>query len=143
VNRWNACGGIGLLLWGLSTPAFAQLPGGAGPVGSSRPVPLPLSGREGAGEVSVQQMATSSGAETVTSSTQIGGSFQGSVPGEIPPPGTVTLTLGEAVRRGLQTNLGAVTANYSARMASATFLSAQESRASWIPSIMSGFMSSS
>lgn len=120
MTRRNACGGIGLLLWGLSTPAFAQLLGGAaGPIGSSRPVPLPLSGREAAGAVSVQQMATPSGADTVTSSTQIGGSFQGSIPGEIPPPGTVTLTLGEAIRRGLQTNLGAVTANYSARIAGA------------------------
>ena len=89
-------------------------------MGSSRAVPLPLSGGgNAAGAVSVQQMATSSGAETVTSSTQIGGSFQGSVPGETPPPGAITLTLGEAVRRGLQTNLGALSANYAARMASA------------------------
>ncbi|HTS49833.1 MAG TPA: hypothetical protein VMH05_17915, partial [Bryobacteraceae bacterium] len=88
-------------------------------MGSSRPAPLPLSGREASGEVSVQQMATSSGAETVTSSTQIGGSFRGSIPGENVPLGVITLTLGEAVRRGLQTNLGAVTANYSARMAGA------------------------
>ncbi len=109
----------GVLL--LCTPVLAQLPGGAvTPMGSSRAVPLPLSGgANAAGAVSVQQMATSSGAETVTSSTQIGGSFHGSVPGETPPPGAITLTLGEAVRRGLQTNLGALSANYSARMASA------------------------
>jgi outer membrane protein TolC len=105
----------GVLL--LCVPAFAQFPGAAGPsMGSSRPAPLPLSGREPSGAVSVQQMATPSGAETVTSSTQIGGTFQGSVPGEAVPPGAITLTLGEAVRRGLQTNLGALTANYSARL---------------------------
>ena len=81
---------------------------------------MPLSGRENAsGAVSVQQTATSNGAETITSSTQIGGGFQGSIPGESVPPGAITLSLGDAVRRGLQTNLGAVTANYSAQMSAA------------------------
>ena len=112
---------IALLLCITCAPSFGQLPGaGAAPTGSTRPLPLPLSGRESeAGAVSVQQIATSSGAETVTSSTQIGGGFQGSVPGDNIPAGPITLTLAEAVRRGLQTNLGAVTAHHSARMAGA------------------------
>src|SRR5271154_3720811 len=104
-----------------SAMAWAQFPGaGAGPSGSSRPLPLAPSGRENAaGVVSVQQSATAGGTETINSSTQVGGSFQGSVPGEDVPAGAITLTLGEAVRRGLQTNLGALTANYSARSAGA------------------------
>jgi outer membrane protein TolC len=108
-----------LLAWLASVAAWAQLPGGtSAPPGSSRPLPLPPSGRENAaGAVSVQQSATSGGAETINSSIQVGGGFQGSVPGGNVPPGAITLTLGEAVRRGLETNLGALTANFSARAA--------------------------
>ena len=103
-----------------SAVAFAQAPGTPGAIGSSRALPLPLSGRsEESGAVSVQQSATSSGAETVSSSTQIGGGFQGSVPGTPVPSGTIRLTLGEAVRRGLETNLGTLSANSSARAAAA------------------------
>jgi outer membrane protein TolC len=89
-------------------------------VGSSRPITLSPSGREAStGAVSVQQSATAGGAETINSSTQIGGGFQGSVPSEDVPFGAITLTLGDAVRRGLETNLGVLTANYSARAAGA------------------------
>jgi|HubBroStandDraft_1064217.scaffolds.fasta_scaffold38002_2 outer membrane protein TolC len=102
-----------------SSMAWAQIPGVySGSSGSSRALPLPPSGRENAsGAVSVQQSATAGGTETINSSIQVGGGFQGSIPGESVPPGTIVLTLGEAVRRGLETNLGAVTANYSARSA--------------------------
>jgi len=99
---------------------FAQLAGPpAGSGGSSRALPLPLSGRDVSGSVSVQQTATSSGAETIASSTEIAGGFHGSVPGEAVPLGSILLTLGDAVRRGLQTNLGALSAGYSAREARA------------------------
>jgi len=108
------------LAWLACVVAWPQIPGTTGQAGSSRPITLPPSGREGApGAVTVQQSATSGGAETINSSTQIGGGFQGSVPGENVPAGTIALTLGDAVRRGLETNLGALTANYSARAAGA------------------------
>ncbi len=104
-----------------SAAAWAQLPGvSAGPAGSSRALPLSPSGRENVtGIVSVQQSATSGGAETINSSIQVGGGFQGSVPGADVPPGAISLSLGEAVRRGLETNLGALTANFSVRTAGA------------------------
>jgi outer membrane protein TolC len=111
-----------LLLAGLAcAAAWAQIPGvTGGPAGSSRALPLPPSGRENAtGAVSVQQSATSGGAETINSSIQVGGAFQGSIPGGNVPSGVISLTLGEAVRRGLETNLGALTANYSVRAAGA------------------------
>ena len=108
------------MAWLASAAAWAQIPGAAGAPMSSRPLPLPSSGRENvSGSVSVQQSATSGGPETISSSTEIGGSFRGSVPGENVPSGTITLTLGEAIHRGLETNLGALTANYSSRTAAA------------------------
>ncbi len=53
----------------------------------------------------------------VQPSVQVSGNYQGSVPGPGLPPGTVTLSLVEAVRRGLEVNLGAVTAAISTRTA--------------------------
>lgn len=109
---------LALLAW--AAAASAQIPGVTpGPGAASRPLQIPASGREAAGAVSIEQSATSGGAETINSSIQVGGGFHGSVPGASVPPGPITLTLGEAVRRGLETNLGALTASYSARSAGA------------------------
>ncbi len=64
----------------------------------------------GAGSVGVEQSATPSGTSTIETSVQVGGNLQGSVPGAAPPAGAVTLTLAAAVKRGLETNLGTITA---------------------------------
>ncbi len=49
---------------------------------------------------------------------QVGGNLQGSVPSDL-PTGPVSLTLAEAVRRGLETNLGVITAQNTNRQAAA------------------------
>jgi outer membrane protein TolC len=113
---------------------FAQT---APPAPAPRAISLPPTGRTGgAGSVSVQQSATPSGAETIGSSVQVGGNLRGSVPGEAsgegtitltlgrvpgetPPAGTITLTLADAVKRGLATNLGAITAANTNTLAAA------------------------
>lgn len=50
---------------------------------------------------------------------QVNGDLQGSVPASNPPDGPVTLTLADAVRRGLQTNLGLISASTSSATARA------------------------
>jgi outer membrane protein TolC len=97
--------------------AWAQQPTGAGAAGSNRAIPLPLSGRTNQpGVVDAQQ---SSGGDTVTSSVQITGSYQGSVPASNVPDGAITLTLADAVQRGLKFNLGTISADASTRAARA------------------------
>lgn len=116
------CRGVAArLVWFLTAAASASFgqtpapPPGAGP----RPLSLPQSGRtNSAGSVAVQQNATPAGVDTIGSSVQVGGNLSGSVPGAAPPPGPFTLSLADAVKRGLQTNLGALTAtNASTGMA--------------------------
>ncbi len=100
--------------------AWAQMPGGAGAEGSNRPAPLPLSGRMNqAGAVSAQQSAGGAGANTINSSVQVNGNFSGSVPGSSVPGGAITLTLADAVKRGLQANLGTISADDEVRAARA------------------------
>lgn len=101
--------------------AWAQLPSASGQMGPSRPVVLPQSGRGNqAGSVAAQQSASeASGVSTVTSSVQVTGNFQGSVPAANVPTGKITLTLADAVKRGLVTNLGAISAHNSVSAARA------------------------
>lgn len=83
-------------------------------MGPSRPAQLPLSGRTNqTGSVETQQSANGAGGvSTITSSIQTAGAFQGSVrPTEMPRAGSITLTLAEAIKRGLATNLGSISAN--------------------------------
>ncbi len=93
-------------------PAWAQLSPAGGPSGPNRPAMLPLSGRTGqAGAVNAQQSANGAGGvNTITSSVQVTGSYQGSVPSHDVPSGAVTLTLSDAIKRGLNTNLGPISA---------------------------------
>ena len=110
-------------IWVLAAAAstvYAQLPGSAPAGGAGRPLALPQSGRMNtAGSVSVQQSATPAGADTISTSVQPSGNLQGSVPGAAPPPGAVVLTLADAVRRGLQTNLGTIAAANASGQATA------------------------
>ncbi len=100
--------------------AWAQMPGGAGSEGSNRPLPMPLSGRiNQPGAVSAQQSAGGAGANTINSSVQVNGNLSGSVPVANMPNGAITLTLADAVKRGLQTNLGAISADDQVRAARA------------------------
>jgi outer membrane protein TolC len=102
-------------------------PGTTG-AGSTRAMPLPLSGRDSAGaSVSTEQKTENGGIETLTGSVQVNGNFQGSAPSTALPPGAITLTLADAVQRGLQANLGTLTADNSLRAARAERLQALSS----------------
>lgn len=106
---------------------------GSGSSGSSRATQLPLSGQSGQGSVTAQQNAAGAGGvATIDSSIQVSGSFVGSVPGGELPAGPISLTLADAVARGLRTNLGAVSADNTVRSARAQRI--QELRA-LLPSI--------
>ncbi len=97
---------------------FGQMPAG-GSSGPSHAVPLPASGRiNQPGTVDVQQSAaTGTGVSTITTSVQTAGDFSGSVPGPHLPNGPITLSLADAVQRGLVVNLGAIAAGDTVRSA--------------------------
>lgn len=98
----------------------AQVPPAVGGGGSARPIALPQSGRVSpAGTVSVQQRTSSGGIDTLNTSVEIGGNLQGSVPVAKPSDGPIGLTLGQAIRLGLQTNLGVIAAGNSSQAAGA------------------------
>ncbi len=98
-----------------------QTPMGAGSSGSSRAISLPASGRGNqSGSVQTQQSAASgAGVDTVNSSVQVSGDFAGSVADRNLPNGPIILSLAEAVRRGLATNLGIISGNNSVQTARA------------------------
>ncbi len=100
--------------------APAQLAPAGGPGQTTRATPLPMSGRTNqSGAASAQQSsAPGTGASTISSSVQVSGNFAGSVPGNV-PPGAITLTLADAVKRGLEANLGPISAQNSLQMARA------------------------
>ena len=117
-------GVLALLIAGLSfapQPAWGQLTPAGNPGGATRATPLPLSGRTNqAGAATAQQSAApGSGIDTISSSVQVSGDFAGSIPSNNVPPGTITLTLADAVKRGLETNLGAISATNSVSLAAA------------------------
>ncbi len=103
-------------LWGQATPPEAVPP-------VDRAVQLPLSGRTGeAGTVVTLQNPLPSGLQsvnTITSTVQVQGSYQGSVPSAAEPHGELALSLDEAIRRGLQYNLGAIDYQNGIRQAEA------------------------
>jgi outer membrane protein TolC len=112
---WHA----GLILAAAST-LLAQISPPSSGSSSSRPIALPESGRDQvAGSVSIQQSTSPSGSDTLNSSVETGGALQGSVPGANPPAGSITLTLADAVERGLKTNLGIMAADASSASARA------------------------
>lgn len=110
---------LGLLC---AAAAYSQAPtGGAGAAGSTRPSFLPQSGRVyQPGTVATQQTAQpGSGVSTINSSIQVGGDFAGSVPGQPPQGATITLSLADAVKRGLAVNLAAISSANSVQASGA------------------------
>jgi outer membrane protein TolC len=61
---------------------------------------------------------------TLNSTIQVSGGFAGSIPDPKAPQGSLALTIADAIRRGLQFNLGGVTADVSVRQARAQRLAA-------------------
>jgi outer membrane protein TolC len=99
------CGLAAVACWA-QTPAPS---GGSG--GTSHATQLPLSGGiANGGSVTTQQTPQQA-------SVQAGGAYAGSVPGEAIPPGPISLTIADAVKRGLAVNLGPISANDAARAA--------------------------
>ncbi len=106
----------------LTVLLFGQQQPGAVPAQTNQASQLPVSGRaaQSSGIVSTQQATgQGQGASVVQPSLQVSGSFSGSTPGSELPPGEVRLSLSEAVKRGLQVNLGSITADSSSRTARA------------------------
>ncbi|MGA8025584.1 MAG: TolC family protein [Bryobacteraceae bacterium] len=100
--------------------AWPQLPPGGGAQQSTRPAQLPASGRTNQiGSVETPQSAGGTGINTLNSSVQITGNFSGSIPLTDTSRGAVQLTLADAIKRGLEANLGAISANDSVRAARA------------------------
>ena len=116
-----------LALLALACAAPGQVTPGGSPRGPSRALTLPLSGQVSqTGSVLAEQTANpGSGVSTVNSSVQVSGSLAGSVAGPDVPPGTISLTLSDAVKRGLATNLGPISAANSQSQASANRLQAR------------------
>ena len=111
----------GIFLAMFQGAAYAQSSSG------TRVQQLPLSGSPGGNSVSTQQSATNSsqpGTNTISTILQIEGRYQGSVLDPTAADSSVPLTLGDAIRRGLQFNLGAVSARNSLRQARAERLAA-------------------
>jgi outer membrane protein TolC len=116
-GRRRRAGLTAIALFAITTYAgWAQ---GPQPGSETRPVQLPLSGREQGG-ASIQQSAAPAGGSSVnTLSTQVSvqGGYSGSALDPNPPTGSITLTLADAVRRGLEFNLGKTGADAASRQA--------------------------
>jgi outer membrane protein TolC len=79
---------------------------------------VPPSGRsQSGGGVQAQQSSNGNGGtssvNTVNSTIQVSGPYQGSIPDPNAPHGTLTLNIADAIGRGLRFNLGAISANSS------------------------------
>ncbi len=105
---------------------------------ATRAVQLPLSGRAGAaGGVSTVQNPLPGGLQsvnTITSTVQVQGSYQGSVRSAETAGPPLSLSLEEALRRGLQYNLGSVSYQNVVRQAEAA---RQVERAALLPAVSS------
>jgi outer membrane protein TolC len=111
----------------LACAAWSQMAPGGSVRGPSRALTLPLSGQGNQpGSVVTQQTANpGSGVGTVNSSVQVSGSLGGSIAGPDAPNGAVSLTLSDAIKRGLATNLGPISAANAQSQASANRLQAR------------------
>lgn len=118
-NSSHGCWALSVALL-LSCASFGWGQVALAPAPTTRPLELPPGGNVNpAGSASVQQSPSAAGANTVNTQVQVGGNLQGSVPNSNWPAGPVTLTLVTAVRRGLETNLGVISANNSSTTARA------------------------
>jgi outer membrane protein TolC len=119
----------------------AQTPPEAVPA-NSRAVELPLSGRAASpGSVAtVQTPLPGGGAQsvnTINSTVQVQGAYQGSVLSAPAPGGPISLSFDEAVRRGLEYNLGTVGYQQIVRQAMAQ---SSMARSSLLPNLSGGAM---
>jgi outer membrane protein TolC len=110
-----------LVLAAIAVPATLDAQAGTAP--ATRAAQLPLSGRTGEpGAVATVQNPLPGGAQsvsTLSSTVEVQGAYQGSVPSTGEPGAPLQLTLVEAVRRGLESNLGTVGYQNATRQARA------------------------
>jgi outer membrane protein TolC len=108
-------------------PLAAQSGGGS----ATRAVQLPLSGRQ-SGEVTVHQSAPIPSGSSANIQIQLPGAFAGSIPATEALPAVFDLTLDEAVRRGLQANLGIVNSSLALQSSTAQ---RSEARSALLPNV--------
>jgi outer membrane protein TolC len=117
---WRVAGLVPLLVFATRPHAFSQTPPPESLPPGARATPLPLSGRTAQpGSVTVVQ-TTNPGGETVNtlnSTIQPQGAYQGSVPISQTPGAPLAISLDDAVARGIKTNLGSVGFQQSLRQA--------------------------
>jgi len=116
---------IHLISFGILATAFVVLCGASFAQQSDtsslpRAEQLPPSGRAQSGSaVQAEQSSSgnggSSSVNTVNSTIQVSGVYQGSTPDPNAPQGPLTLNIADAIRRGLRFNLGAISANASVK----------------------------
>ncbi len=103
----------------LCASSLAQQPSTSSSSSGPKAQQITPSGRTpGGSNVQVQQStngAASSSVDTVDTDIQVSGAYQGSIPDPNTPQGTITLTIGDAIQRGLRFNLGTISANSSLR----------------------------
>lgn len=118
---WKWLSGMGLVLATIAVPEAVNAQAGAAP--PTRAALLPLSGRAGEpGAVATVQNPLPGGAQTVStlsSTVEVGGAYQGSVSSAGAPGPPFELTLAQAIRRGLEYNLGTVGYQNATRLARA------------------------
>jgi len=116
---------LGVVAWTL-VPAVMSAQQGQSQ--SPRAQQVQLSGLpQGNNSASLQQSAspsTTSSVNTINTTVQVQGAYQGSVLGPVPGDGPISLTFAEAIQRGLQYNLGALDSSASLKQARAQRLSA-------------------
>ena len=122
-----ALAGLSVLL---ASPLAAQSPPPESGPQPTRAIQPPLSGRTGQpGSVATVQTPQPGGGvpsvNNINSTVSVQGSFQGSVPTSLAPGAPLKLSLDDALRRGLQTNLGSVVYSQALRQAQALSKSAR------------------
>ncbi len=120
---------VGSILWRtslanllLSILLFGQQQPGMLPNQADQTAQLPISGRmtQSIGTVTTQfSTLEGQGANVLQPSVQVNDAYQGSILGRDFPAGEVKLSLTQAVQRGLQVNLGSITASNSSMTARA------------------------
>jgi outer membrane protein TolC len=116
-----------LLVLGGANLAWPQAASG-GSTQTQQAQQVQLSGRaQGGGSVEAQQSAagsTSSSVNTLNTTITVQGAYQGSIPGPEVGDGPISLTLADAIKRGLQYNLGGLDSAASLRQQRGLRLSA-------------------
>jgi hypothetical protein len=75
------------------------------------PLPTAERGAQSIGQISTQQRTLPAGASVLQPSVMVVGSYSGSVAGAPVTSGPFRLSMADAVKRGLQTNLGVITSD--------------------------------